>query len=125
MASPGQADPEPTAYHRRATARCSGMDSTGTARRLLGRDAARRTYAELTSGYAGYTPIYATLVAEWRAGGHTVPEHRDGLWASFAAATAGERATVLPVPFRVPLLRPPDEDGREDVTSSPAPRSPR
>ncbi|GGX02951.1 hypothetical protein GCM10010297_25970 [Streptomyces malachitofuscus] len=101
------------------------MDSTGTARRLLGHDAARRTYAELTSGYAGHTPIYATLVAEWRARGHTVPGHRDGLWASFAAATANERATVLPVPFPVPVLRPPAEGSRGDVTSSPAPRAPR
>lgn len=101
------------------------MDSTGTARRLLGHDATRRTYAELTSGYAGHTPIYTALVAEWRARGHTVPEHRDGLWASFAAPTVSERATVLPVPFPVPspLLGPRPEE--EPLTSSPAPPAPR
>ncbi|MFI8091724.1 hypothetical protein ACIF9R_25940 [Streptomyces sp. NPDC086080] len=100
------------------------MDSTGTARCLLGHDAARRPYAELTSGYAGHTPIYSALVAEWRAKGHTVPEHRDSLWASFAAPTVSERATVLPVPFLVPvpLLGPPGEDGR--LTSGPTPPAP-
>ncbi|MFD7699640.1 hypothetical protein [Streptomyces caelestis] len=89
------------------------MDSTETARRLLGHD--------------GRTPIYTALVAEWRAGGRTVPEHRDGPWASFAAATAGERATVPPVPFPVPvpLLRPPPEDTREELTSPPDPPAPR
>ncbi|MFI5569615.1 hypothetical protein ACIA6T_20165 [Streptomyces sp. NPDC051740] len=107
------------------------MDSTETARRLLGHDAAGRLYAELTSGYGGHTPIYTALVAEWRAKGYTVPEHRDGLWASFAAATAGERATVLPVPFPVPvpLLRPSDEDADEntgeELTSPPDPPAPR
>jgi hypothetical protein len=81
-------------------------------------------YAELTSGYGGHTPIYTALVAEWRARGHTVPEHRDGLWASFAAATVSERATVLPVPFPVPLLRPSTEDTREGLTSPPDPPAP-
>ncbi|OKK05579.1 hypothetical protein [Streptomyces sp. CB02400] len=107
------------------------MDSTETARRLLGHDAADRLYAKLTSGYGGHTPIYTALVAEWRARGHTVPEHRDGLWASFAAATVSERATVLPVPFPVPvpLLRPPAEDTGEgtgeELTSPPDPPAPR
>ncbi|MDT0400930.1 hypothetical protein [Streptomyces edwardsiae] len=100
------------------------MDSTETARRLLGHDAAGRLYAELTSGYGGHTPIYTALVEEWRARGHTVPEHRDGLWASLAAATAGERATVLPVPFPVPLLGPATGDDSEEVTSPPTPRAP-
>jgi len=100
------------------------MDSTETARRLLGHDAAGRLYAELTSGYGGHTPIYTALVEEWRARGHTVPEHRDGLWASFAAATAGERATVLPVPFPVPLLGPATGGDSKEVTSPPAPRAP-
>ncbi|CAL9617891.1 hypothetical protein [Streptomyces sp. enrichment culture] len=102
------------------------MDSTGTARRLLGPGTARRPYAELTSGYAGHTPIYTELVAEWRARGHTVPgQHRDGLWASFAAPTVSGRATVLPVPFLVPspLLGPPAGD--EPLTSRPAPQTPR
>ncbi|CAL9383946.1 hypothetical protein SUDANB176_01117 [Streptomyces sp. enrichment culture] len=128
------------------------MDSTETARRLLGNGAASRPYAELTSGYAGHTPIYTALVAEWRARGHTVPEHRDGQWASFAASTVSERAPVLPVPFRVPipLLGPRDdeapddeapddeapdaearhdapraEDAREDLTGTPPPPAPR
>lgn len=100
------------------------MDSTGTARRLLGPDAARRPYAELTSGYAGHTPIYTALVAEWRARGHTVPERREGLRASFAAPTVSEGATVLSVPFLVPspLLGPPAGD---EPLTSPAPPTPR
>ncbi len=72
------------------------MDSTATARRLLGNDAAPRPYAELTSGYSGHPPIYAALVAEWEARGHTVPEHRDGQWVSFAAPTASETWTAVP-----------------------------
>ncbi|GGP96781.1 hypothetical protein GCM10010266_19810 [Streptomyces griseomycini] len=151
-ASPGPADLEPPAYHRRTEARWPGMDSTETARRLLGHGAASRPYAELTSGYAGHTPIYAALVAEWRARGRTVPEHHDGQWASFAASTASGRAPVLSVPFPVPvpLLRPPDEeapdeeapdhdvsdgearhdapraeDTHEDITSTPPPPAPR
>ncbi|MER7486268.1 hypothetical protein ABTY20_10270 [Streptomyces sp. NPDC126497] len=103
------------------------MDSTGTARRLLGHDAASRSYAELTSGHGGRTPIYAALVAEWRAEGRTVPEHHDRLWACFAATAAGERVTVLPVPFRVPvpLLRPAAGDIRGKRLSDPAPPAPR
>ncbi|BCL18885.1 hypothetical protein ACPCBX_09330 [Streptomyces tuirus] len=66
------------------------MDSTETARRLPGNDAAPRSYAELTSGYAGHPPIYAALVAEWEARGHTVPEHQDGQWVSFAAPAESE-----------------------------------
>jgi hypothetical protein len=71
------------------------MDSTETARRLPGNDAAPRSYAELTSGYAGHPPIYAALVAEWEARGHTVPEHRDGQWVSFAAPAESETWTAL------------------------------
>ncbi|WDV49896.1 hypothetical protein PV963_05725 [Streptomyces coeruleorubidus] len=66
------------------------MDSTETARRPLGNDAAPRSFAELTSGYGGHPPIYAALVAEWQARGHAVPEHRDGQWVSFAAPSASE-----------------------------------
>lgn len=101
------------------------MDSTGTARRPLGHDTAGRSHPALTGGYGGHTPIRTALVAERRARGHTLPEHRDGLWASFAA-TVGERATVLPVPSPapVPLLRPPAEDTREELTSPPDPPSP-
>ncbi|MGW0866102.1 hypothetical protein [Streptomyces sp. NPDC002611] len=72
------------------------MDSTATARRLLGNDAALRPYAELTSGYSGHPPIYAALVAEWEARGHTAPEHRDGQWVSFAAPTESETWTAVP-----------------------------
>ncbi|GGV71656.1 hypothetical protein [Streptomyces massasporeus] len=71
------------------------MDSTETARRLPGNDAAPRSYAELTSGYAGHPPIYAALVAEWEARGHTVPEHRDGQWVSFAAPAESETWTAV------------------------------
>jgi hypothetical protein len=61
------------------------MDSTHTARR----------YAELTDGHLGRPPDYARLVAEWRAKGRVVPEHREGvavLWASFAASSPFESA---------------------------------
>ncbi|MFF7893186.1 hypothetical protein ACFZDI_15065 [Streptomyces sp. NPDC007907] len=71
------------------------MDSTETARRRAGNDAAPRSYAELTSGYAGHPPIYAALVAEWEARGHTVPEHRDGQWVSFAAPAESETWTAV------------------------------
>ncbi|GHE69612.1 hypothetical protein GCM10018771_59420 [Streptomyces cellulosae] len=101
--SPPRAEVEPTAYHRRAAARCSGMDSTETARRLLGHGAASRPYAQLTGGHVTNTPIYAELVAEWRAKGHTVPGHREGLWASFAVVTAGDHRPAPAVPFRVPV----------------------
>ncbi|MCX4475574.1 hypothetical protein OOK44_03775 [Streptomyces cellulosae] len=101
--SPPRAEVEPTAYHGRSAARCSGMDSTGTARRLLGHGAVSRPYAQLTGGHVANTPIYAELVAEWRAKGHTVPGHREGLWASFAVMTAGDRGPAPAVPFRVPV----------------------
>ncbi|MFE6286333.1 hypothetical protein [Streptomyces sp. NPDC057877] len=45
-------------------------------------------YAELTHGTCTRTPIYARLVAEWRAGGRTVPARPDVRWASFADLTA-------------------------------------
>ncbi|MEU7721240.1 hypothetical protein [Streptomyces tibetensis] len=72
------------------------MDSTETARRLPGNEAVPRSYAELTSGYAGHPPIYAALVAEWEARGHAVPEHRDGQWVSFAAPADSETWTAVP-----------------------------
>jgi hypothetical protein len=71
------------------------MDSTETARRLPGHDATPRSYAELTSGYAGHPPIYAALVAEWEARGNTAPEHRDGQWVSFAAPAESETWTAV------------------------------
>ncbi|CAL9369794.1 hypothetical protein [Streptomyces sp. enrichment culture] len=93
------------------------MDSTETARRLLGHDAVSRPYAQLTGGHPANTPIYAELVAEWRAKGHTVPAHRDGLWASFAAATASDRGPAPAVPFRVPALLPAPGTSGEEKTS--------
>ncbi|WP_268219330.1 hypothetical protein [Streptomyces sp. EMB24] len=82
------------------------MDSTGTARRLLGHGAVSRPYAQLTGGHAANTPIYAELVAEWRAKGYTVPGHREGVWASFAVMTAVDRGPAPAVPFRVPVPLP-------------------
>ncbi|MEV5368801.1 hypothetical protein AB0N12_05490 [Streptomyces albogriseolus] len=79
------------------------MDSTETARRLLGHGAVNRPYARLTGGHVANTPIYAELVAEWRAKGHTVPGHRDGPWASFAVMTANDHGPAPTVPFRVPV----------------------
>ncbi|MER7687024.1 hypothetical protein [Streptomyces sp. NPDC097610] len=72
------------------------MDSTHTAqRRRPKQDLAGRPYAELTDGRLGHPPIYAQLVAEWRAKGRVVPEHREVvavLWASFAASSPFESA---------------------------------
>ncbi|MGX1566390.1 hypothetical protein [Streptomyces sp. NPDC055506] len=82
------------------------MDRTATAWRLLGNDAASRPYAELTSGYSGHPPIYAALVAEWEARGHTTPEHRDGQWVSFAAPTESETWTAVPAWNTGPHLGP-------------------
>ncbi|GGU00870.1 hypothetical protein GCM10010256_71210 [Streptomyces coeruleorubidus] len=112
------------AYHRRAPSRCPGMDSTETARRLLGNDAAPRSYAELTSGYGGHPPIYAALVAEWQARGHEVPEHRDGQWVSFAAPSASETWAALTTwtVGRHPGTAAPDGTR---LTSSRPPRAPR
>ncbi|MFJ7176289.1 hypothetical protein ACIQXA_07740 [Streptomyces massasporeus] len=117
------------------------MDSTETARRLPGNDAAPRSYAELTSGYAGHPPIYAALVAEWEARGHTVPEHRDGQWVSFAAPAESETWTsdtswavgrhpgqvgppgIRPGPGRHPAAAMPAPGAR--LTSRPSPPAPR
>jgi hypothetical protein len=84
------------AYHRRTHRRCSDMDSTHTARRRRPEQSfAGRRYAELTDGRLGHPPIYAQLVAEWRAKGRVVPEHREVvavLWASFAASSPFDSA---------------------------------
>ncbi|MFJ4565343.1 hypothetical protein ACIP4U_16815 [Streptomyces caelestis] len=100
------------------------MDSTETARRPLGNDAAPRSFAELTSGYGGHPPIYAALVAEWQARGHAVPEHRDGQWVSFAAPSASESwaAVTTWTAGRHPGTAAPDGTR---LTSSRPPRAPR
>ncbi|WP_406437743.1 hypothetical protein OHB14_57665 [Streptomyces sp. NBC_01613] len=58
-------------------------------RRSLAGEPAPAPYAELTHGSGthgpGFSPpIYAQLVAEWRAKGRAVPGHPDVQWASFA-----------------------------------------
>ncbi|WP_406364741.1 hypothetical protein [Streptomyces sp. NBC_00645] len=49
-----------------------------------------------------HPPIYAQLVAEWRAEGRGVPEPREVLWATFAApvpeAESGGSVPAVPVP---------------------------
>ncbi|MFF4350161.1 hypothetical protein [Streptomyces sp. NPDC001530] len=89
------------------------MDITRTAlRRVPIRTRAGGPYAELTNDYRSNAPIYAELVAEWRAKGRVVPERRDVrevLWASFAA----------PAPAPAPA---PDADDAEPVPAVPVPR---
>ncbi|MFJ6835965.1 hypothetical protein [Streptomyces sp. NPDC091209] len=50
----------------------------------------------------GHPPIYAQLVAEWRAEGRLVPEPREVLWATFAAPVPEKGADgsvpAVPVP---------------------------
>ncbi|MFD8231456.1 hypothetical protein ACFV20_06115 [Streptomyces sp. NPDC059696] len=99
------------------------MDSTETVRLLPGNDAAPRSYAELTSGYAGHPPIYAALVAEWEARGHTVPEHRDGQWVSFAAPAESETWSAVTTWTAGLGVAGPSSGGR--LTSRPSPPAPR
>ncbi|WP_309095442.1 hypothetical protein [Streptomyces sp.] len=110
------------------------MDSTDTARRLPHSDATPRPYAEITSAYAGHPPIYAALVAEWEARGHTVPDHRDGQWVSFAAPTESETWTAVPSWTAGPHMGPVATSGVHPAvgrsmgalfTSRPAPPAPR
>jgi len=98
------------AYHRRARERCPDMDSTHTALRFVPtRLRTAAPYAELTNDYRKHPPIYAELVAEWRAKGRVIPEHRhvrEVLWASFAApapeADEAEPVPAVPVPRGLP-----------------------
>ncbi|MEU1201812.1 hypothetical protein ABZ446_37135 [Streptomyces sp. NPDC005813] len=89
------------------------MDSTHTALRPVptgGRTA--RPYAEAIDDQRGHPPIYAQLVAEWRAEGRGVPERRaihQVVWASFAApvpekdeAEAVASVPAVPVPRGLP-----------------------
>ncbi|MGW0799675.1 hypothetical protein [Streptomyces sp. NPDC002692] len=65
------------------------MDSTHTARRRRPEEgSAGRPHAEPAAAHQAQPPIYAQLVAEWRAKGRTVPGNREVfevLWATFAA----------------------------------------
>ncbi|MEU8979964.1 hypothetical protein [Streptomyces sp. NPDC048309] len=91
------------------------MDTTHTAlRRVPTRTYSTGPYAELTNDYRIHPPIYAQLVAEWRAEGRVVPEHREVLrevlWASFAApgsapvpgVAEAEPVPAVPVPRGLP-----------------------
>ncbi|WP_406176864.1 hypothetical protein [Streptomyces sp. NBC_00996] len=90
------------------------MDSTHTAlRRVPARARVGGPYAELTNDYRSNAPIYAQLVAEWRAEGRVIPERRDVrtvLWATFAAPApqteadveAAEPVPAVPVPRGLP-----------------------
>ncbi|MER5474337.1 hypothetical protein ABZX90_05695 [Streptomyces sp. NPDC002935] len=109
------------------------MDSTHQALRLVPADAGAgastrtsagtvmgtgtgRPYAEPVGRHGGHIgrrgghpPIYAQLVAEWRAKGRLVPEPREVLWATFA----------VPVPEK------PEKPEKEDdgpVPAIPVPR---
>ncbi|MEU6257035.1 hypothetical protein [Streptomyces sp. NPDC047043] len=53
-------------------------------RRPLADESVSAPYAELTHGPEACPPIYAQLVAEWRAEDRAVPGHPDVQWASFA-----------------------------------------
>lgn len=70
------------------------MDSTETARRVLGSDAAPLSYVVPVTGVRGRPSIYAALVAEWRANGRTVPGRRDTWWDSAATADGPGRAVT-------------------------------
>ncbi|MFF2382701.1 hypothetical protein [Streptomyces sp. NPDC058108] len=65
------------------------MDSTHTARRRRPEEgSAGRPPTESAAAHQAQPPIYAQLVAEWRAKGRTVPGSREVfevLWATFAA----------------------------------------
>jgi len=93
---------------------------------------AGRPFAELADVYRYQPPIYAQLVAEWRAEGRQVPERRDVQWASFAASSREEQRT-WPVLSWAGSRQTPTESGSdadpvveqeaERVPAVPAPRS--
>ncbi|MFF4259223.1 hypothetical protein ACFY1L_49445 [Streptomyces sp. NPDC001663] len=61
------------------------MNRTALApRRPLADESASAPYAELTHGPEAGPPIYAQLVAEWRAEHRAVPAYPEVQWASFA-----------------------------------------
>ncbi|WP_147997513.1 hypothetical protein [Streptomyces sp. uw30] len=68
------------------------MDSTDSARRVLGGDGAPVSYVVPVTGVRSQPSIYAALVAEWRAKGRTVPGRRDTLWDLLVAADDQGRA---------------------------------
>ncbi|MFE1885304.1 hypothetical protein [Streptomyces diastatochromogenes] len=72
--------------------RCPGMDVIDRADRTDRRDrSSRRTPADRTR-----EPIYAQLVAEWRAQGRTVPAEREVHWVTLA----GLALRIRPEPER-------------------------
>ncbi|GAA4085867.1 hypothetical protein [Streptomyces shaanxiensis] len=70
------------------------MDSTESARRLLGGGAAPVTYVVPVTGVRAQPSIYAALVAEWQANGRAVPRRRDTWWDSVAVADGPGRAVT-------------------------------
>lgn len=67
--------------------RCPGMNRLDWMDRMERMDRMRRLRQMDRTG----EPIYAGLVAEWRAQGRTVPAEPDALWAALSGRTHGAR----------------------------------
>ncbi|MFE9996960.1 hypothetical protein [Streptomyces avermitilis] len=87
---------------------------------------AGRPFAELADAHRYHPPIYAQLVAEWKAEGRQVPERRDVQWASFAAASCREERRAWPVLSWAGSRQAPTERGSdtEPVVEQEAERAP-